>query len=248
MDAQGGPGSPKADWYGDPVGRHQFRYWDGVSWTSRVADDGKDSLDPLDGQAPPTPSQAVDSGMPSRTAEYAKRDYKVTSGGFDSVTMERPATPLNWWYVVALIWLAGVGSLVYVLLWGIWGVHKTYRVTISRGPDGTVSELGDVLAVFDRDKLHAHRNRLLAGGILLIVIGVVFAIAAIGSALTGPNSLSADPGGIGGLIFAFLIMGVLPAGGGFALVRASRKATRALDAGTPVLGSEPPSTPAGSTV
>ena len=244
MDTQGGPGSAKPDWYGDPVGRHQFRYWDGASWTSQVADDGKDSLDPLEGQGGPTVAPVDSRTITSATAEYAKRGYKLTSGGFGSVTMERAATPLNWWYIIALIWLAGVGSLVYVLLWGIWGVHKTYRVTIGQGPDGEVHELGDVLAVFDRDKLRAHRNRLLAGGILLIVVGVVFAIGAIGTALTGPNSISADHGGAGGLIAAFLIVGVLPAGGGFASVRASRKATRALDAGTRAPGSEPQSTPA----
>jgi hypothetical protein len=42
-----GPGAPKADWYGDPAGRHQFRYWDGASWTDHVADDGASSLDPM---------------------------------------------------------------------------------------------------------------------------------------------------------------------------------------------------------
>lgn len=244
MDAQGGPGSPKPDWYGDPAGRHQFRYWDGASWTSQVADDGKDSLDPLEGQGGPTAAPAVDSRMPSATSEYAKRGYKVTSGGFGSVTMERPATPLNWWYVVALIWLAGVGSLVYVALWGIWGVHKTYRVTIDQGPDGAVHELGDVLAVFDRDKLRAHRNRLLAGGILVILVGLVFMMGAIVAGLEDPSSLSTDPGAIWGLIIAFVAFGVVPAGIGSALVRASWKATRALGAGTPVPGTEPPSTPA----
>jgi Protein of unknown function (DUF2510) len=40
-----------ADWYPDPVGRHQYRYWDGTSWTHHVADDGKASVDPL-AQAP----------------------------------------------------------------------------------------------------------------------------------------------------------------------------------------------------
>jgi hypothetical protein len=40
-----------ADWYPDPVGRHQYRYWDGISWTHHVADDGKASVDPL-AQAP----------------------------------------------------------------------------------------------------------------------------------------------------------------------------------------------------
>jgi hypothetical protein len=42
-----GPGAPKADWYGDPAGRHQFRYWDGACWTDNVADDGRSSLDPM---------------------------------------------------------------------------------------------------------------------------------------------------------------------------------------------------------
>lgn len=248
MDAQGGPGSPKADWYGDPEGRHQFRYWDGAAWTSQVADDGKDSLDPLGGQSGPTVAPAADSTVTSVTAEYSKRGYKVTSGGFDSVAMERPATPPNWWYIVALTWLTGVGGLVYVLLWGIWGVHKTYRVTIKREPDGTISELGDVLAIFNRDKLLAHRNRLRAGGILLIVAGVLFGAGTIGNALSGPNSVSADPGGIGAVIAAFVIIGVLPAAAGFLLLRASGKATRALGVGTPVPGTEPPSAPAGSAV
>lgn len=42
-----GPAPQKADWYGDPAGRHQFRYWDGASWTDHVADDGTSSLDPM---------------------------------------------------------------------------------------------------------------------------------------------------------------------------------------------------------
>jgi hypothetical protein len=41
------PGGPAAEWYADPLGRHQLRYWDGASWTSHVADDGVQSVDPL---------------------------------------------------------------------------------------------------------------------------------------------------------------------------------------------------------
>jgi len=29
-----------ADWYEDPRGQHQFRYWDGTAWTTFVADNG----------------------------------------------------------------------------------------------------------------------------------------------------------------------------------------------------------------
>jgi hypothetical protein len=52
------PAAP-ASWYPDPVGRHQFRYWDGVQWTDWVADDGVQSSDPL---VPPAPASAAASG------------------------------------------------------------------------------------------------------------------------------------------------------------------------------------------
>jgi len=53
MGDQSGSGSSKADWYADPMGRHQFRYWDGVAWTDSVTDDGKQTTDPVS-QAPPS--------------------------------------------------------------------------------------------------------------------------------------------------------------------------------------------------
>jgi hypothetical protein len=36
-----------ADWYPDPKGRHQHRYWDGSQWTEQVADQGKQARDPF---------------------------------------------------------------------------------------------------------------------------------------------------------------------------------------------------------
>ncbi|MEA2647403.1 MAG: hypothetical protein QOE92_2486 [Chloroflexota bacterium] len=35
------------DWYPDPLGQHQHRYWDGDQWTEHVADAGEKSLDPI---------------------------------------------------------------------------------------------------------------------------------------------------------------------------------------------------------
>jgi uncharacterized protein YndB with AHSA1/START domain len=55
-DAQGASTTVKADWYTDPAGRHQYRYWDGTSWTDHVADAGVASADPLEG--PPAPGAA----------------------------------------------------------------------------------------------------------------------------------------------------------------------------------------------
>jgi uncharacterized RDD family membrane protein YckC len=33
-------------WAPDPLGRHQYRYWDGGAWTEHVADDGMNAVDP----------------------------------------------------------------------------------------------------------------------------------------------------------------------------------------------------------
>ncbi len=34
-------------WYPDPVGGHQFRYWDGRNWSEHVSDDGVPGVDPI---------------------------------------------------------------------------------------------------------------------------------------------------------------------------------------------------------
>jgi len=38
-----------AGWHGDPTGRHEHRYWNGVGWSSKVADGGVVGDDPLNG-------------------------------------------------------------------------------------------------------------------------------------------------------------------------------------------------------
>ncbi|TMK53496.1 MAG: DUF2510 domain-containing protein [Actinobacteria bacterium] len=47
--------SQPADWYPDPSGRHEHRYWDGSRWTEHVASHGRQSVDPdLSSKPPPT--------------------------------------------------------------------------------------------------------------------------------------------------------------------------------------------------
>jgi uncharacterized protein YxjI len=43
-----------ANWYPDPGGRHELRYWDGARWTDHVSDNGVTGTDPLP-PAPPSP-------------------------------------------------------------------------------------------------------------------------------------------------------------------------------------------------
>jgi hypothetical protein len=49
-----GPGRVIApDWFRDPSGRHQWRFWGGDDWTPHVSDDGVHRDDPLTAPAPP---------------------------------------------------------------------------------------------------------------------------------------------------------------------------------------------------
>jgi hypothetical protein len=36
-----------ANWYADPTGRHELRYWDGTAWTEHVSDSGTQATDPV---------------------------------------------------------------------------------------------------------------------------------------------------------------------------------------------------------
>jgi hypothetical protein len=46
---------PAPGWFPDPSGRWQVRWWDGSTWTDRVATAGRQASDPL-----PDPQQAAD--------------------------------------------------------------------------------------------------------------------------------------------------------------------------------------------
>jgi uncharacterized protein YxjI len=45
--------SQPADWYPDPSGRHEHRYWDGSQWTEHVASHGRQSVDHDTSSKPP---------------------------------------------------------------------------------------------------------------------------------------------------------------------------------------------------
>ncbi len=42
-------GSHGPNWYPDPEGRHEYRWYDGTAWTDQVSDHGRLSTAPLTG-------------------------------------------------------------------------------------------------------------------------------------------------------------------------------------------------------
>ena len=55
---------PAANWYADPAGHHEVRYWDGNEWTEYVADGGVETTDPMT-PAAATGADAASAGPPA---------------------------------------------------------------------------------------------------------------------------------------------------------------------------------------
>ncbi len=82
--------STAADWFPDPSGMHQFRWWDGYAWTEHVSDNGVNSVDPL----PPAGATHLDDfesnlSFSSSSPETIQR--QVRSGGFSGANIHNAA-------------------------------------------------------------------------------------------------------------------------------------------------------------
>jgi len=55
------PAETPSNWYPDPLGRHELRYWDGAQWTEHVSSHGRQSVDPpTQGTHVPTTQRATE--------------------------------------------------------------------------------------------------------------------------------------------------------------------------------------------
>jgi uncharacterized protein YxjI len=52
-----------ANWYPDPTGRHEFRYWDGAAWTDNVSNQGVTASDPVGPADEPSRLDLVDDAL-----------------------------------------------------------------------------------------------------------------------------------------------------------------------------------------
>ncbi len=70
--------STPAAWHPDPTGRHEYRYWDGQSWTAYVSDGGITGSDPV--QPGPTRLDRVDSALTVGNEANPALIQRMTSG------------------------------------------------------------------------------------------------------------------------------------------------------------------------
>jgi hypothetical protein len=101
-DSQGGVPS---GWYEDPTKRHQWRFWDGATWTEHVAHDGQASTDLVDPGLRRAIDQVVDEGSGSTRLHLAcshgdlEQVRALLSQGADPNVVNMPgATPLDLTY------------------------------------------------------------------------------------------------------------------------------------------------------
>ncbi len=65
--------SPEPGWNPDPAGRHEYRYWDGSTWTDDVSDNGVTATDPLAGAGgPPYPGETAPTAPFEPTQAYGQ--------------------------------------------------------------------------------------------------------------------------------------------------------------------------------
>jgi hypothetical protein len=65
----------KEGWYEDPTGRHELRYWGGMTWTSAVNDAGRPKRDPsLPLEAPRAGTRAPDALQAASWGRAIRRD------------------------------------------------------------------------------------------------------------------------------------------------------------------------------
>ena len=83
-----------ANWYDDPTGRHQHRYWDGNAWTSHVSDNGIQGTDDIAAASAAPTEESAPSGLDRLDAgltigdEGSKVDEQLHGGGRRGVGIE----------------------------------------------------------------------------------------------------------------------------------------------------------------
>jgi hypothetical protein len=166
---------------------------------------------PVAQAVPPAPANVPASpALTQAMQKYSQKGYKVVSASGDTATMERPAAQFNSCTFWALFLLIGIGAIIYVLIYYIWAVRKKYFVQLTVGADGQVQELGDTLAVFEKDMLQAKQKRSFGFGVFFSILGGLVVFFTILALIIGPGDSFTSWGEFLGSFAAFFLVTGIP--------------------------------------
>ena len=81
-----------ANWYPDPMGRHEYRWFDGTQWTDQVSSHGKTSVDPVN-QAAVVPQRDV--GVDKIAKDLAKAGVQAGAAQGGGTLFTEPVLVVN---------------------------------------------------------------------------------------------------------------------------------------------------------
>src|SRR4051812_41725399 len=77
-------GAHPANWYPDPAGRHELRYFDGSQWTDHVSSNGRQSVDPM----APSPAPVTAGSTDKVQQQVAKAGVEAGAAGGGTIFTE----------------------------------------------------------------------------------------------------------------------------------------------------------------
>ena len=87
-------GGHAPNWYPDPMGRHEYRWYDGTTWTDQVSSHGKQSIDPVTGTSP-VPARDVGADQVAKDLQRAGVTPGAAQGGGHRVVRQVVVGPLH---------------------------------------------------------------------------------------------------------------------------------------------------------
>jgi uncharacterized protein YxjI len=87
-----------ANWYPDPKGRHQLRYWDGTNWTEHVSTNGVTGVDPLEPRGLDRLDRAMtvgNEGNPEKIQQQLRGEGKYRSANIGDVAFQGGGSIFN---------------------------------------------------------------------------------------------------------------------------------------------------------
>jgi uncharacterized protein YxjI len=163
------PPNTPANWFADPTGRHQHRYWDGTAWTDLVSDDGITAHDPISSTASPTDTPVTLTGAFDNVTSERIRD-QVEGGGLRGAGLDPNAVGhgLGTIFTEPVLVVNQKAKLIEVTnQYAVFDRNGTQLGYVTEVGQSAVKKLMRVLTSFDQFMTHRLEIRDMSGGVLL---------------------------------------------------------------------------------